>query len=135
MSHQNSPILGKGLQALQNVFHHDIDVVILFIELELLRLDPLEIEDAEDVLAELIVRALDRGQDFPLLGRERGERNVGRDFFLLREDAQVGLDAALGIGGLLQANRQKVFAVLGTLFSFLIAAGTGSLVAIGLAMG
>lgn len=45
------------------------------------------------------------------------------------------LALALGIGGLLQANRQKVFAILGTLFSFLIAAGTGSLVAIGLAMG
>ncbi len=41
---------------------------------------------------------------------------------------------ALGIAGLCQSNRQKVFAALGTLFSFAIAAGTIGLIAVGMAM-
>jgi len=41
---------------------------------------------------------------------------------------------ALGIAGLCQPNRQKVFAILGLLFSFGVAAGTIGLMAIGLSM-
>lgn len=41
----------------------------------------------------------------------------------------------LGIAGLLQRNRRKVFAVLGTLFSALSLLGTGGLMILGWAVG
>jgi hypothetical protein len=41
----------------------------------------------------------------------------------------------LGVAGLCQANRRKLFAALGLVFSLAIALGTAGLMAIGLAMG
>ena len=45
------------------------------------------------------------------------------------------LAAVLGIVGLCQSNRKKVFAILGLVLSGLVIAGAGSLIAIGLVMG
>jgi len=42
---------------------------------------------------------------------------------------------ALGVVGLCQANRRKLFAALGLAFSLAIALGTAGLIAIGIAMG
>lgn len=44
------------------------------------------------------------------------------------------LALALGVAGLVQPNRQKIFAVLGTVFSLLIVLGTVGLIVIGLTM-
>ena len=41
----------------------------------------------------------------------------------------------LGIGGLLQKERQKIFAILGTTFSSLIILGTVGLIMLGMSMG
>ncbi|HDS1211800.1 TPA: hypothetical protein QD007_002403 [Shewanella algae] len=41
----------------------------------------------------------------------------------------------LGIGGLVQKERQKIFAILGTTFSGLIILGTIGLIALGMSMG
>ncbi|MBO2680520.1 hypothetical protein I6M56_16940 [Shewanella algae] len=41
----------------------------------------------------------------------------------------------LGIGGLVQKDRQKIFAILGTTFSGLIILGTVGLIALGMSMG
>lgn len=40
----------------------------------------------------------------------------------------------LGIGGLVQKDRQKIFAILGTTFSGLIILGTVGLIALGMSM-
>jgi hypothetical protein len=45
------------------------------------------------------------------------------------------LALGLGIAGLVQKNRKKIFAVLGTIFSALSCMGTISVVVIGLVMG
>lgn len=55
---------------------------------------------------------------------------VGLFFFALLGAAAIGL--ALGVAGLLQENRQKVFAVLGTIFSVLILVGSTLVMLLGL---